>query len=135
MRPRQHTLTAFTSLQDTLFNSFQRGTGRVDSLLLDDLAELHADKHVLHYQCCDYQMPLLQGNAHYRRWVADVAPAFATVGRPLLRCAAAAGCFRSRSRAVADECRCFFTAARAACASMLAVTSKVTITFTWCSRR
>jgi len=87
--PEQHTLTACTSLQDTLFNSFLRGAGRVDSLLLDDLGERHADKHVLHYQCCDYQMPLLQGNVHYRRWVADVAPAFATVGRPLLRCAAA----------------------------------------------
>lgn len=60
---------------------------RVDAMLLEDLGAHFADDHLLHYTSCDYHMPLLQGNERYRRWVADMAPAFATVGRPLLKCA------------------------------------------------
>jgi len=73
--------------QENLFNSNRRDMARVDAMLLEDLGAHFADDHLLHYTSCDYHMPLLQGNERYRRWVADMAPAFATVGRPLLKCA------------------------------------------------
>ena len=73
--------------QGTLFDSNRRDSARVDAMLLEDLGKRFADDHLLHYTSCDYHMPLLQGNERYRRWVADTAPAFATIGRPLLQCA------------------------------------------------
>ena len=76
------------SAQVMLFNSNDRSTNyeHMDSMLLDDLGDRFGADHVLHYMSCDYHMPLLQGNEHYRRWVNDMTPAFATIGRPLLRC-------------------------------------------------
>ena len=87
LRPPGSLIMPLLCEQATLFNSNRRDLALVDSMLLDDLGQRFADDHLLHYTSCDYHMPLLQGNQHYRRWVTDMAPAFATVGRPLLQCA------------------------------------------------
>ena len=42
------------------------GGGHTALLLLGDVAAAFANATVLHYSCCDYEMPLLQGNALYR---------------------------------------------------------------------
>ena len=66
-----------------------------DSMLLDDLSKCFGADHVLYYTSTDYQMPLLAGNDHYRDWVTQMAPAFATIGQPLLRCEPSWSPFRS----------------------------------------
>ena len=42
-------------------------TGRVEAaFLLEDLKRKYRDVTVLRYEGCDYQLPLLQANAHHR---------------------------------------------------------------------
>ena len=45
----------------------ERLRGRVEApFLLEDLGHRYKDASVLRYEGCDYQLPLLQGNAKYR---------------------------------------------------------------------
>ena len=61
----------------------ERLRGRIEAtFLLEDLKQRYADATVLRYEGCDYQLPLLQGNARYR--------CARPIGGPWLACSAAA---------------------------------------------